>query len=681
MLRRLVPLALIASLLGAMVPSPALAMSTQTEIAEGRVYDQQIVEGSVIENDPLLNQWVQGIASKLWAQTARKDVPYSIKIIDDSTINAFSTLGGYVYVDEGILDFVQSDDELAGVIGHETGHIERRHEVTMQTKSTILSILTTIGALLSPIVYNFGNLIDAGILAKIQRTDELQADQYGLLLMSRAGYDPEAMLTMLQHLGAMGEHNDLVSKYFADHPGVQARIAHLLGYSELDPTKTTPQQRLVWALHDLADCRYSVANLEFDKILAKEPANTQALLAQSRAELALGLTAKSEQTLGELAQNSSPAVKADARARITALRSMEAHQADLLQPDTSSLRAKLQHASQLQTQTVAQVSARHDEGDSQLKAVQARVQQLQYEVPNLGNVQVRHGSKLEAVLKNFTAMGRSLDYALDNDEQAIERTGWTDRKTGKPGGLLQEQAQTLADMDAPLKVSPIPSDSVAVFPEYPEMLRELRESDGEMVGAIDAGRASAMQLDMALGDVDAFIKRLEQSQLNAFGDIDVYDYNDLVPLVKKAQTALDQAATSSSQAVQLYNMARAHQLAPQITMLGLGASPARYDSLRKAINVRWNVDDLSYIDMLRRNLTPGQVAEASIIAADLNSTPKAVLREARQKHQSIVDVANAHGMHAISLEIFMGLLYLDYTDNPTKEAQPLTQTAPNPAQV
>src|SRR5579884_2513583 len=138
----------------------------------------------------------------------------------------------------------------------------------MQTKANILNLLFGVASLFSPFIYNFGNLIEAGAITKIQRTDELQADQYGLLLMSRAGYDPEAMLTMQQHLGALeGDHNDLVSKYFEDHPGSGARVAHLLGYPELDPTKTTSDQRLVWALHDLQEARYSVSSIELADVL------------------------------------------------------------------------------------------------------------------------------------------------------------------------------------------------------------------------------------------------------------------------------------------------------------------------------------------------------------------------------------------------------------------------------
>ena len=213
MIRRLASAVVLLSLAIAAVPAPVKAMSTAAEIQLGQEEDQQIVAGSVIETDPLLNAYVQGVAENLWNQVARKDVPYSVKIIKDDSINSFATMGGFVYVNEGLVDFVQSDDELASVLGHETGHIERRHVITTQSKAEILDILFGIASLFSPLIYNFGGLAEAGLMAKISREDELQADRYGLQLMSRAGYDPESMVTMMAHLAVLqDEKSDLLTK-------------------------------------------------------------------------------------------------------------------------------------------------------------------------------------------------------------------------------------------------------------------------------------------------------------------------------------------------------------------------------------------------------------------------------------------------------------------------------------
>src|SRR5579884_3690784 len=172
MFRRFVPIVATIALLFAYVPAPANAMSTATEIQLGKENDQQIRDSYTIVTDPLQNQWVNEVCQKLWAQAARKDVPYNVKILDVSDVNAFTTIGGYIYVNEGTLDFVQSDDELAGVLGHETGHIERRHAVTANNKASILNVLFGVASLFIPLVYRFGQLAQAGIQAKVSRDDE-----------------------------------------------------------------------------------------------------------------------------------------------------------------------------------------------------------------------------------------------------------------------------------------------------------------------------------------------------------------------------------------------------------------------------------------------------------------------------------------------------------------------------
>src|SRR5581483_9813079 len=213
-LHRIVPIVAILSMLSGVIPIPARAVSTTDEVEMGQENDKEIIQTNVVETDPLLNAYIQGIANKLWTQVARKDVPYNIKILKASDVNSFATLGGYVYIDEGIIDFVQSDDEMASIIGHETGHIERRHVLTMQSKLTALNFIFGIASMFSPIVYNLGNLAEAGIAAKLSRADEIQADRYGLQLMSRAGYDPDAMVTMMMHLNVLEDaHESIVDKY------------------------------------------------------------------------------------------------------------------------------------------------------------------------------------------------------------------------------------------------------------------------------------------------------------------------------------------------------------------------------------------------------------------------------------------------------------------------------------
>ncbi|MHB8147478.1 MAG: M48 family metalloprotease [Vulcanimicrobiaceae bacterium] len=671
MMRRVVPFFAMLALLASSVPLPARALSTQAEIMMGREQDEQIVTSNVIETDPLLNAYVQSVADKLWKQVERKDLPYSIKIIKGTDVNAFSTEGGYVYVYEGLLDFVQSDDELASVIGHETGHIERRHAVTLQAKAQALNLLLGIASFMSPLIYQFGNLIEAGGIAKMQREDELQADRYGLQLISRAGYDPDAMVTMMQHLEVLqNEKADIVTKYLQSHPDPGPRIAHLMGYPELDPKVVTEQQRLVQAASDEERARYEYSSIKLQQILKTDPTNSEALLDLGQDDLALGLTSKSEQTLNEASQIGPAAARAQAVERIAALRQMEVQSVSLVRPDLQGLRVSMQQAQATQSSAAVQIQARRDEARDQLRAVKARLDALQYEAPNMGNVTVRPGSRTEAILKNLTAMGRSLNSALSDAGTTIGGVGSLQRN--KEGGLLKQSADILTEMQAPLNTNPIPPDSLEILPSYPSMLSDLDAADGEMLRAVDASRASLTMLDQSIGDVDAFLKQLQEALQNTdfSGDVTPTDYNGLVPLMQKALTGVNAAATAASQADQLYNMARTRQLSTRITLLGLGTSPQRYSTLQYALQQRFGLNGIDYTTMLHDGVTPGDVTVATILAADIKSTPQSLLDEAKRTHTSIVDVADAHGMHAWPLEIFTGLVYLDYTDDPQKEMHP-----------
>jgi predicted Zn-dependent protease len=663
---RIARVVLILALICASVPAPASAVSTQSEIQRAKQDDKQVLYQYNVVMDPLLNRWANDVGQNLWAQTVRKDVPYNLKILDSTDINSFTIGGGYIYVNEGLLDFVQSDDELAGVIGHETGHNERRHTVTLPAKAQALDVLFGIASIFSPFVYRFGQLAEAGIVAKAQRGDELQADQYGLLLMSRAGYDPDSMVSFMNHLGVLeGDKSNLVDKYLADHPGFQNRVAHLVGYPELDPTKRTTDQILVQALHDQTECRYGIASLKFSQVLKADPGNPIALLHMGQTQIALGQTEKSQQTLAEAAQKGTAATRSVALSNMKELRADEA-KLSLTRPNLAPLRQELQDAQNRETAAAAAIAARRDTGRDQVKSVNSRIASITYGVPNFGHVQVRPGSRLDAVLKNLNAMSRSIDASFGKSQATINGVGTVE--ANKHSGLLKENADILKELAAPLQLEQVPAQSLALLPSYPRMFDDVALTDGDMIRGLDAARSSLALLDVSLGDLNDFILRLSRSQLDFAGDISLSDYNALLPLMQKATDGLSHAAIAGSQAEQLFNLARARQLQTRITMTGVGYPEDRYATLQAALQYHVKNDGLDFGTMERDDLTPGEVAAASIVAADTNTTPRAIVQEAQATHRRIVDVANARGMHAEALEIFLGLVYLDYTDDPQREA-------------
>jgi predicted Zn-dependent protease len=668
--RRFVAIPLIVTLCCASIPAPANATtSTATEIAMGKDYDKQILATTNVVGDPLLNAWVGGISEPLFVATARKDVPYSVKILDVPDVNAFSTLGGFIYMDQGTLDFVQSDDELAGVIGHETGHIERRHALENQNKAGVISLLFGLGSMFSAFLYQFGNIFEAGIMAKIEREDEYQADKYGLMLMTRSGYDPDGMVSFMRHLGAYsGEKNGLLDRYLADHPDTPKRVAALVGYPELDPRVRTQAQRLAAAIHDQEEARYAVAARDFTAILAAEPNNTIAQFHLGETQLALGAVANGEQNLAQAAANGSPETRTLAGLHISALRASEAR-LNLLHVDLAPLRDQLAAAQQTQAQAATAIGTRRNSGRAQLQQIQDREGLIAYGIPNLAAVQSKPGTRLDTLLRNVSTMSRALDAANLKAQTAINGVGSGLRT--REGGLLRNGSEILSAMDAQLNVAPLPAQSLPTLPLFPSVFRNLAAADGDMVRAVDAARASLAILDLSLGDLDAFVHELQRVRISR-GDIVESDYATLEPLTAKAVAAINRAAVAASQATQLYDMARAEQLEARLDLLGLSATPERYATLQHALDVRFHNATIDYGTMLQDDLSPGQVVAASIVAADTKSTPEAVIAEAAAGRRSIVEVANDRGMSILALKVFMGLILFDYTDDPEKEARTLT---------
>jgi hypothetical protein len=207
-----------------------------------------------------------------------------------------------------------------------------------------------------------------------------------------------------------------------------------------------------------------------------------------------------------------------------------------------------------------------------------------------------------------------------------------------------------------------------MLPSYPRMFADMELTDGDMIRALDTARSSLALLDVGLGDLDALLKKLSASRIDFGGDLSQLDYDALAPQIARASESLSKAAVAGSQAAQVYNLARSRQLQTRITMTGVGYPLDRYATLQRALMVRVKNSGLDFDTMLHENLTPGEVAAAAIVAADTNTTPAAVLAEAKATQRRIIDVANARGMHAKALEIFLGLVYLDYVDDPEKEA-------------
>ena len=193
------------SLLSACAPNPATGgaditvMGRSTEISIGEeMHDKLIAEGADYK-DPELVEYVNRIGQRLVANSDRPDHKFTFTIIDSPDINAFATPGGFVYINRGLMSYLDSEAELAGVLSHEIGHITARHSARQQTASITNQVLATTAYILtgSSDVADASTIYGTELLRGYGREHELEADGLGAEYMHKSGYDTEALLEVI----------------------------------------------------------------------------------------------------------------------------------------------------------------------------------------------------------------------------------------------------------------------------------------------------------------------------------------------------------------------------------------------------------------------------------------------------------------------------------------------------
>ncbi len=178
-------------------------MSMDQEIQMGREADGQISETMGLYPDETLQTHVSDIGLAMAAASEWPDLPWTFRVIDDETVNAFALPGGHIYVTRGILAHFNSEAQLAGVIGHEIGHVTARHASTRMSKMQITQLGVGLAMMLEPELQKIAPLAGAGmqlLFLSYSRADENESDELGVRYMARMGYNPEALVEVMETL-------------------------------------------------------------------------------------------------------------------------------------------------------------------------------------------------------------------------------------------------------------------------------------------------------------------------------------------------------------------------------------------------------------------------------------------------------------------------------------------------
>lgn len=212
-----------------------LFISTDREIALGESVAKQVEEEFTVVRDPKMLEQLDRVGARIAGVADRKDLGYRFTIVEmkekdeeKDQPNAFALPGGPVYVSKSLMEMVQSDDELAAVLGHEVGHIVGKHAVKRIQGAVGLQMLEILAAgtrAADSRTREGMNLAFASILTEYSQQDELQADRLGVEYMKKSGYDPNAAITFMQRLRDYSMKQPMRQySYFRTHPYFADRI-------------------------------------------------------------------------------------------------------------------------------------------------------------------------------------------------------------------------------------------------------------------------------------------------------------------------------------------------------------------------------------------------------------------------------------------------------------------------
>lgn len=223
-------------------------MSEEQEIASGRQYHQEILKEYTPYNNPALQAYVTSIGQKLAAQSHRPNLPWTFTVVDSPEINAFAVQGGFIYITRGLMAYLDSEAELAGVVGHEIGHVTARHGAKGERDQQAAGLLTGLATILGAVYGGeqgasaanqvVGGIAQTGVLLPHSRDHELEADRLGAEYLNRTGANPGIMLEVLDVLKyqevfamdqarAAGKQVQPRDNYLSTHPSNEQRLAQI----------------------------------------------------------------------------------------------------------------------------------------------------------------------------------------------------------------------------------------------------------------------------------------------------------------------------------------------------------------------------------------------------------------------------------------------------------------------
>ncbi|NNE37177.1 MAG: M48 family metalloprotease [Gammaproteobacteria bacterium] len=236
--------------------SDFMTMSEQEELEIGKQAHQQILRQYSVYNDLEMQNYVQYVGNKVAKNSHRPALDYTFTVLDSPEVNAFALPGGYIYISRGLMAYLNTEAELAAVLGHEVGHVTARHAARQQSASQLTGLGAAIGSIIGeafiPGISSVGGqqlvgMAGTAFLRGYGREHELEADRLGAEYLAKSGYNPDAMLDVIGVL----KNQELFELRLAREEGRQPRVYH--GVFSTHPSSDTRLQEVVGYAHDIKE--------------------------------------------------------------------------------------------------------------------------------------------------------------------------------------------------------------------------------------------------------------------------------------------------------------------------------------------------------------------------------------------------------------------------------------------
>jgi beta-barrel assembly-enhancing protease len=290
-------------------PGKAVASFTyEDEIKLGKEFYEKLQKGNLLLKNEEANAYVTLLGNRILSHSEKAPFDFQFSIIKSSAVNAFATPGGYVYLNQGLINLAENEAELAGILAHEIAHVNGRHIAETIDKSTKLNI-STLAAILAgaflggsgdaaAAVATFSMATAATLSLKYSREHEEAADRAGLSYLVAAGYDGKAMLDFLKLMRQFEFYSNTIPSYFLTHPGTDERIHYIDALLQTTYTRGGAEhiignlKRVQVTL--LLETKGADANQTyFQKELNEHPADPDLLYGLAKTEDRLGLSRES----------------------------------------------------------------------------------------------------------------------------------------------------------------------------------------------------------------------------------------------------------------------------------------------------------------------------------------------------------------------------------------------------